>query len=178
MGTRNLTMVINQEGETKIAQYGQWDGYPSVQGIDALEFLSIPENIEKLKNNFKKVRFLDDEGKDKEFIEEYIKNVGQWSNEPDNRTPEQIKWFSSYMSRDLGAEILYNVANSKDEEILLRDQSEFGKDTVFCEWVYVVNFNTNKFIVLNDLVSEPIKEFDLSNLPTEEEFLKSFKGEE
>ena len=24
MGTRNLTMVINQEGEKKVAQYGQW----------------------------------------------------------------------------------------------------------------------------------------------------------
>ena len=27
MGTRNLTMVINQEGEKKVAQYGQWDRY-------------------------------------------------------------------------------------------------------------------------------------------------------
>jgi len=38
MGTRNLTMVIS-DGKTKIAQYGQWDGYPSGQGADILAFL-------------------------------------------------------------------------------------------------------------------------------------------
>lgn len=30
MGTRNLTMLIS-DGETKVAQYGQWDGYPGEQ---------------------------------------------------------------------------------------------------------------------------------------------------
>jgi hypothetical protein len=39
MGTRNLTVVKNLEGTTKIALYGQWDGYPSYSGIKALEFL-------------------------------------------------------------------------------------------------------------------------------------------
>jgi hypothetical protein len=38
MGTRNLTMVISK-GEYKIAQYGQWDGYPSGQGSVVLNFL-------------------------------------------------------------------------------------------------------------------------------------------
>ena len=39
MGTRNLTMVINQKGEKKVAQYGQWDGYPSGVGVSVLNFL-------------------------------------------------------------------------------------------------------------------------------------------
>jgi len=30
MGTRHLTMVI-QNKEPKVAQYGQWDGYPEVK---------------------------------------------------------------------------------------------------------------------------------------------------
>ncbi len=37
-GTRNLTCVV-VGGEYKVAQYGQWDGYPSGQGLTALNFL-------------------------------------------------------------------------------------------------------------------------------------------
>ena len=38
MGTRNLTAVY-LDGQYKVAQYGQWDGYPEGQGITALTFL-------------------------------------------------------------------------------------------------------------------------------------------
>lgn len=33
MGTRNLTAVYI-DGEYKVAQYGQWDGYPEGPGAD------------------------------------------------------------------------------------------------------------------------------------------------
>lgn len=39
MGTRNLTVVINN-GKPCIAQYGQWDGYPQGQGYTIFDFLS------------------------------------------------------------------------------------------------------------------------------------------
>src|SRR3546814_20563425 len=38
MGTRNLTCVV-VDGAYKVAQYGQWDGYPSGQGATARAFL-------------------------------------------------------------------------------------------------------------------------------------------
>ena len=38
MGTRNLTCVF-VNGEYKVAQYCQWDGYPSGQGLTILNFL-------------------------------------------------------------------------------------------------------------------------------------------
>jgi hypothetical protein len=178
MGTRNLTMVIDQEGTTKIAQYGQWDGYPEGQGSTTLKFLKTKGNLEKLIANLPKVRFIDFEGKDKEFVEAYQKNAPRWSNEPDNRTVEQKRWFDVYMTRDLGAEILHSVAYSVDDEILLKDESDFGLDTVMCEWVYVIDLQKSKFIVLNDLKSEPLKTFSLKRLPSLKTFLKAFQRNE
>jgi len=48
MGTRNLTCVVSG-GKYIIAQYGQWDGYPSGQGVTALEFLRKKGNQALLK---------------------------------------------------------------------------------------------------------------------------------
>ena len=39
MGTRHL-IAVQLDGEYKIAQYGQWDGYPDGKGIDVLHFLT------------------------------------------------------------------------------------------------------------------------------------------
>ena len=38
MGTRHLTIVKHEE-EIKVAQYGQWDGYPDGAGMIILNFL-------------------------------------------------------------------------------------------------------------------------------------------
>ena len=51
MGTRNLTMVIDQEGEVKVAQYGQWDGYPSGVGVGIVSFLKNETLFESFKKN-------------------------------------------------------------------------------------------------------------------------------
>ena len=49
-------MVIHK-GETKIAQYGQWDGYPEGQGVTILNFVRKKKNLEKLRAKLEKVRF-------------------------------------------------------------------------------------------------------------------------
>ena len=61
MGTRNLTVVKNNLGQTKIAQYGQWDGYPSYSGIQALSFLRGKTNVDNLLAKLDNVEFVGDE---------------------------------------------------------------------------------------------------------------------
>lgn len=178
MGTRNLTMVIDQEGTKKVAQYGQWDGYPSGVGVGVLRFLKNKELFDKLKAKLSKVRFLDVEGKDKDFIESYEKNAPEWSNQPDNRTDEQKRWFSTYCTRDLAEEILTNIANSDDDEIVIIDREQTAIGDGWVEYSYVINLKENKLKVFGLLDQPMIKEFDLDNLPEEDVFVSELEGVE
>lgn len=171
MGTRHL-ICVKENGENKVAQYGQWDGYPSGQGIDILSFISIEGNLQKLKEKLSRVRFIDAKGKDKDFINSYQKNAPKWSRDPDNRTDEQKNWFKKFQSRDLSTEILINIVNSDDDEILLSDESNFLEDGLFCEYYYLIDFDDNKFFIYSSGKSNLIKKYDLNKLPTKEQFLK------
>lgn len=198
MGTRNLTMVVC-DGKMKVAQYGQWDGYPDGQGVTILNFLSNKENITKLKDKLKCVRFLEPKGKDKELVESYDKNAPVWSNDPDNRTEEQKSWFENYINRDIAGEILEKIANSERSEIILRDHSGFIKDSLFCEWAYLVDLDKNTFEVYEGYQKEKLPEdqrfysvetkdgyypckmvqtFNLDNLPNTDLFLRMFQEKE
>jgi hypothetical protein len=176
MGTRNLTVVF-VDGEYKVAQYGQWDGYPEGQGVTALEFLRGEGNLDKLKESLKRVRYVDGEGRDKELVDAYEKNAPAWSNEHDNRTPEQKRWFEMYMSRNIGADILHNIANSEDEEILLANQIDFAKDGLFCEWVWKIDLDNNLFGSCYSDLNFSLS-FNLNELPSEENFLAAFKDDD
>ena len=56
MGTRNLTKVIDKNGVIKVAQYGQWDGYPSGQGVNALN--AIFYYLDEIKQGIKRVYWI------------------------------------------------------------------------------------------------------------------------
>jgi len=155
MGTRNL-IAVHMGGEYKIAQYGQWDGYPEGQGKDIIDFLAGEGNIERLKSALVRCRYMEPEGRDKDFLDEYEKNAPEWSSQPDNRTPEQKRWFATYISRDLGAEILDNVASSDNAEIVLKDSISFAADSLMCEWAYVIDFDVNTLEVFKGFNKIPL----------------------
>jgi len=179
MGTRNLTMVIDQEGTKKVAQYGQWDGYPSGVGVGVLEFLKDNDLFEKFKQKLPKVRFLDSDGRDKEFIESYEKNTPEWSNEPDNRTEEQKNWWSAFCSRDLADEVLTNIAKSEEKEIILIDREGTAKGSdSWVEWVYVIDLQKNTLSISYNLDNEPVKIYQLDNLPHDEDFVNDLENNE
>lgn len=197
MGTRNLTMVISNK-ETKVAQYGQWDGYPSGQGATALEFLQNNDLI-KFQEKLNNVKFIDDK-KQKE-IDKWLKSIGcenGWMN-MDQSALYQQKY--PLLSRDNGAKVLQMIMDSEDETLWLHDQSEFAADSLFCEWAYVIDLDKGYFEVYEGFTKKPlgktqrfkylegktgneyspirmIKKYDIDNLPTEEQFLKDFKSKE
>jgi hypothetical protein len=160
MGTRNLTVVKNNLGETKIALYGQWDGYPSYSGIKALEFLRDEYNQQLLNVKLDLVQFISEEECDELY--EASGSATDWENKA---------FLTAYpgLHRDTGVGILSVVANAM-YPVKTIDNSDFEKDTLFCEGVYKVDFSTNKFITTYD---DKVVEFDLDTLPTDEEYLKA-----
>ena len=59
MGTRHRQAVITKKAEMKIQQYGQWDGYPSGQGTDILNFLRTGD-LKKYQKNLNKLNQITD----------------------------------------------------------------------------------------------------------------------
>jgi len=200
MGTRNLTMVIKND-KPLIAQYGQWDGYPDGQGKTFLNFISnvdLESFVEKLKN---KVRFFN--GRDLKEEMEFSKSIGSNSGMLDMNQAELYNEKYPYLSRDIGAEILEKIYNSNDDDILLNDSSSFGYDTVFCEWAYILNLDTEEMEIYCSYESyknnvydlkdnwfhrnkgnyyhsegyvDLIKKFHLRDLPTTEYFIEYFNN--
>jgi hypothetical protein len=164
MGTRNLTVVRNAAGETKIALYGQWDGYPSYSGTTALAFLRDKTNRENLKQRLTLVQFITDEECD--TIYKSFDKATSWDNK---------EFLNEYpaLHRDTGVGILEAVA-SATETVKTIDNTEFANDSLFCEGVYEVDFSTNSFITRYNGITI---EYDLDTLPTDEEYLESFEND-
>lgn len=191
MGTRHLTAVyIN--GEYKVAQYGQWDGYPEGQGMTCLNFARrIADKIEREKFAAK-VR------------------AAQWITEAEadaiNRrieSGELENWQEEYpaLTRDTGSEILNVVMNAPDG-IKLNNEISFAADSLFCEWAWVIDldagtfegfkgFNTDRPLTPEDrfyfLRNRETANYhcvilkakwSLDSLPTDEDFLAAFKEPE
>lgn len=166
MGTRNLTMVISNN-QIKVAQYGQWDGYPSGQGLTALATLKeIAEknNWDSFRNKVNSLRW---------FTEAEYEDLKKMSDD---------ELMSKYpqLSRDWCAAILeaiYTGQVVKEERDWLRnkstvvtttfpniecmqDYSGFAADSLFCEWAYVIDLDKMTFEVFKGFNKEPLVEGD------------------
>ena len=150
MGTRNLT-VVQHDGQYKLAQYGQWDGYPSGQGKTILEFLRDKFDREKFISRLNACKLLSDEevaALDKDF------SADDWT-----------KLYPS-LSRDTAAEVLEYIQESTEPVPIQKDFS-FAGDSLFCEWAYVIDLDANMFEVYKGFNQTPVlggsRFYDLQN---------------
>lgn len=193
MGTRHLICVVSN-GEYKVAQYGQWDGYPSGQGLSILNFLH-SDQLAAFKENLPKCSWISEDD-----IAKYWSEFGVNIRENGSISYEIYNKFSAkhpQLSRDTGADVLKVIASAPDG-VKLRNDYDFSRDSLFCEWAYVIDFDKNTFEVYQGFNEKPLDKserfysevltqysynntyypvklltsFDLSNLPSEDEFLK------
>ena len=162
MGTRKLTKVINKAGQVVVAQYGQWDGYPSGQGVNALYHATQHKQIE---SGLARVRWAEQEELDKIYAS--LPEMNHLGTDDSNN----FNLLYPNLTRDTCADILGVVAWSIGEVILV-DQSDFEKDGLFCEGVYTIDFQKRKFI---SWYGKKTVEFDLDNLPSKEEYLAAWE---
>ena len=184
MGTRNLT-IVHKNGEYKVAQYGQWDGYPEGLGTTLLNFLK-NVNIDSFRNAIDNVSFYT-----KEEINEINKSIDEIRKDIPNYSWQ--KDFSQ-LSRDTGGDILNRITFKGVNRV--NNSIDFAANSLFCEWAYVIDLDTNKFEVYTGYNKEELssderfyfledkrdeessyhpvklfKSYDLNNLPNENIFI-------
>lgn len=200
MGTRHLTLV-HLDGTYPIAQYGQWDGYPGGQGLEALKFA---------RDKLDRARFIEKCRAAKEASEEHIASEyrkaghkgGDWVSLD---VADKFNAANPQLSRDTGAEILALVQDAPDG-ILLRRNVSFAGDSLFCEWAWLIDLDRNTFEAYGGFNTSPLPdderfahlqksptedgkpreyypvkklaEWRLDALPTNEEFLAAFEENE
>ena len=190
MGTRNLTIVVH-ENKYKLAQYCQWDGYPSGQGAEILEFLLNTLNRTKFLDNLDKCPNVTDE-----IITKYYEDLGaDDSGYVDMSLADRFKELHPSLSRDTGAEVLSFIQHNPVD---IYNNLKFAADSLFCEYAYLIDFDkdilevyfggneeslTNedrfKFLDKNTSQYHPIKLacwWPLNNLPTTKDFVETLEG--
>ena len=171
MGTRGLTKVVDRNGVTKVAQYGQWDHYPEGQGVTVLEVLLSRHNAVKLLElALDKCEFVSDAKRELIYAGYNAKYTDADFEDANNHFTAMLPSFS----RDTGADIL-NVVMWSAGSVPLLDESDFENDNLFCEGVYEINYNTNKFI---SKFGNKVVEFALNALPDRNTYLNAFTSQD
>jgi hypothetical protein len=146
MGTRHLT-IVRADKQLKVAQYGQWDGYPSGQGKNVLAFLRKMQP-DHFRQQLKKVSFISPE-----------KLKQMWSDAGADAkgmiAMEKADAFSAAhpeLSRDTGSKILQLIDKHKGDTLELDNAHSFLTEGGFfgCEWAYEIDLDKKALNVYKD----------------------------
>lgn len=198
MGTRHL-IAVQVDGEYKVAQYGQWDGYPSGQGVKVLGFLTAPEFD---KNAFAEAVRACSDISDEEYKHAWVScgadPEAEWVSMNVNN---KFKKAYPHLHRDCGAGILPLIMAAGANGLKLNNYIEFAADSLYCEWAYVIDLDKNTFEVFTGFNKTPldpserfaslpvvpdntdrqyyqvklVQSYDLDKLPTVKEFVSTLE---
>lgn len=161
MGTRHL-IAVQLDGQYRIAQYGQWDGYPSGQGDTVIEFL---KNWDRpvFEMKLRESSFMTPA--EMEALDAKIKI-------------EKIDWTERFpaLTRDTGAKILQIVQDSAPG-IKLKNGIDFAGDSLFCEFAYIIDLDKNALEVFVGFNHKPLEPGDrFYDTPLDPEATKNKDG--
>lgn len=192
MGTRGLTGFV-LDNQIK-ASYQQYDSYPDGVGVDVLAFARGIDDLVQLRRQVSKLKVVPEQGKPTKAQRDALANRAGITAE------EGSDWY--WALRDTQGQpgrIL--------ESGYILDSADFGKDSLFCEWAYLINTDDSTLEVYKGFQEEPHSEgrwalpegvtpepsyeggpiyypvklvatFRLASLPTREEFLSKLDEQE
>jgi len=175
MWTRNM-IAVKQAWVFKVANYGQWDGYPIGQGEGIRAFLS-EVDINIFKEKVSACRAITNEE-----LETILENNGKWVKE--------YPW----LSRDAGSDILKYIMEDKS---VLKMAEDCLTPNMWIEWSYLIDLDTMTLnlyrwtILSSDKYTRapkwpysissvykpyrPMVSYSLDKLPTKEAWTKKYK---
>lgn len=170
MGTRHL-IIVRADEKLRVAQYGQWDGYPSVQGKRVLDFLKMlnknAANLNQFNERLRKLYFMT-----AKQLKDYWAAAGA-----DKQgfisidASEKAKADHPELSRDTGAKILKVIYDSTAKKMGLDNAISFLTE-FDCEWAYEIDLDKKKFMVYRDGRKTPLRGYSLDKLPTQTQLNK------
>lgn len=150
MGTRNL-IAVQKDNSYKVAQYCQWDGYPTGQGHTILKFFA-ENDLETFRAKVSNCFYGTQEQLDEAYAP-YTDGNGWMTMEQSNAFQKSE---FAHLSRDTGADILNHIMKAEGP-LMLVDQIDFAKDSLFCEYAYVIDLNRNVLEVYQGFNKEPLE---------------------
>ncbi|NCU39886.1 hypothetical protein EOL99_03265 [Candidatus Falkowbacteria bacterium] len=167
MGTRNLLRIV-VDGEEKVSQYCQWDGYPTGQGANIVRFiegfldpLNNREELEKFTNNVRKLKKYTEKARLKVFEEAESQPAGE--NDYNNK---YIKQNFPELHRDTGYKLLYILMYGNLKKVDITDDF-FG-----IEWIYTINLD-NKTLTVDNKSFQGAVAFDFKELNNYDSWAKA-----
>ncbi|KFY08110.1 hypothetical protein V492_06509 [Pseudogymnoascus sp. VKM F-4246] len=156
MGTRHLICVF-YNGRFVLAQYGQLDGYPEIQGLVVVQFLRDTDNITRLKQGLAHM-YTPTAKEEEEMIRAINRANDEWFKAASKGEVSLLERQNSVypsMSTHTSAGILEVVAKATAEaKVPIKLETEFIHDGLFCEWAYVIDLDEEVLEVYTGLERE------------------------
>ena len=144
--------MVVQNGEYKIAKYGQWDGYLGSLGLGILTFLRDKFDRTKFIKGLSKVRKVTDAELQQFWVDAGAEPGANWVN---MTVSQKFAEAHPELTRDMaGYTLLEAIQNGK--VTYSNPDLNFAADSLFCEWAYVLDLDQGTFEVYEGFNQSPL----------------------
>lgn len=142
MGTRG-SYGFFKDGESKLT-YNHFDSYPTGLGFEVVKFIKKHSNKE-LNNMFDSLALVKEKDYPTQQEEVNLKKLG-FGTEYKNK---KLTWYEILGSHFGDLNLYSNGLN------YMIDYTDFIKESLFCEWAYIINLNSNELEIYVGFQKEP-----------------------